>query len=165
MRRPLRQSAASRRVEAVAFIVLADGEPILTKTLSYDGNQITPDNGALKCHSEGTKILTLYANGGSSTTWADARLYCDEEAQEDLARVTARTEETWMQVGETSAINVTGYIGRVGWGGLQNIKADLTNATITYSSSDESVARVENGAIVQWLTVLRRSPAMWNWTA
>ena len=85
---------------------------------------------------------------GNSTTWADARLYCDEEAQEDLARVTARTEETWMQVGETSAINVAGYIGRVGWGGLQNIKADLTNATITYSSSDESVARVENGAIV-----------------
>ena len=131
------------------FIVLADGEPILTKTLSYDGNQITPDNGALEVAiPEGTKILTLYANGGSSTTWADARLYCDEEAQEDLARVTARTEETWMQVGETSAINVAGYIGRVGWGGLQNIKADLTNATITYSSSDESVARVENGAIV-----------------
>ena len=131
------------------FILLADGKQIFSKTLSYDGNQITPDNGELEAAiPEGTKILTLYAKGTRSTTWADARLYCDKEAQKDLARVTARTAETWLQKGETSAINVTGYIGQVGRGGLQNIKADLKNATITYSSSDESVAKVQNGEIV-----------------
>ena len=131
------------------FIVLADGEQILSKTLSYDGNQISPDNGALEVAiPEGTKILTLYAKGSSSTTWADARLYCDKEAQKDLARVTIKAEETHLQKGASSAINLTGYIGQVGWGGMQNIEADLTNAIITYSSSDESVAKVEDGKIV-----------------
>ena len=85
----------------------------------------------------------MYVKGSSSTTWADARLYCDKEAQKDLARVTIKAEETHLQKGASSAINLTGYIGQVGWGGMQNIEADLTNAIITYSSSDESVAKVE----------------------
>ncbi|WP_050697348.1 glycoside hydrolase family 97 catalytic domain-containing protein [Anaeromassilibacillus senegalensis] len=130
------------------FIVLADGKQIYSKALSYDGNQITPDNGELEVAiPEGTQTLTLYAKGSCSATWADARLYCDKEAQKDLARVTVRAEETWLQKGETSAISATGYIGQVGRGGLQNSKADLTNASITYSSSDESVATVQNGKI------------------
>ena len=130
------------------FALLADGKEIYAKRLTYDGNQITPDGGALEAEiPEGTKILTLYIKDKASATWADARLYCDTEAQSKLARITATAEETWMEPGSTSDITLKGYTGQKSDEGLQNIEADLTEAEITYESSNEAVAKVENGTI------------------
>lgn len=137
------------RPGSAEFVLLADGEEIYSKELTYNGNEITPDNGALEAEiPEGTKTLTLYIKGKVSATWADARLYCDEEAQKNLARIAVRADETWLKSGSSSPLTVTGYIGEVSEDGLQNIKADLTNAAITYTSSDESVVKVEDGSIV-----------------
>ena len=131
------------------FAVLADGKEIYSKELSYDGNQITPDGGYLETEiPEGTKTLTLYVKDRVRVTWADARLYCDTEAQESLSRVSVRADETWLQPGEETALTLEGYLGKVSEEGLQNEKADLSQATVSYTSSNENVAKVENGKVV-----------------
>lgn len=131
------------------FAVLADGKEIYSKELSYDGNQITPDDGYMETEiPEGTKTLTLYVKNKVRVTWADARLYCDDEAQNELSRISLRAGETWLQPGDETDLTLEGFIGKVSEQGLQNVKADLSGASVIYTSSNEEVAKVEDGKLI-----------------
>ena len=131
------------------FAVLADGQEIYSKKLSYDGNQITPDNGYIEAEiPEGAKTLTLYVKDRVRVSWADARLYCDDEAQNELSRISLKAEETWLQPGEETDLTLDGFLGKVSAEGLQNEKADMSKATVTYKSSNENVAKVEDGKLI-----------------
>ena len=96
---------------------------------------------------EGAKQLTLITTDGGDgnnsdhSVWADAKLVLDSSVQKNLYKVAVSADQTILAVGETANLTVSGTL-------VDDTDADLSSATITYTSSDEQTATVDNQGVV-----------------
>ena len=95
----------------------------------------------------GTKKLTLITTDGGDgmnsdhSVWADAKLLLDASVQKNLHRVTASAGKAMLEVGEATAVSLKGTL-------VNDSEADLSAADITYASSDEKVATVDDKGVI-----------------
>ena len=96
---------------------------------------------------EGAKQLTLITTDGGDgnnsdhSVWADAKLVLDSSVQKNLYKVAVSADQTILAVGETANLTVSGTL-------VDDTDADLSSAKITYTSSDEQTATVDNQGVV-----------------
>ena len=126
------------------FTVKADDEVLFTvdRIAESDPQQYVD----VEIPADAKQLILITTTGGDSndsdhSVWADAKLILDATVQQNLYKVTASTDKTILDAGETVNISLSGTL-------VDDSVADLSNAEISYTSSDNEVATVDgSGAI------------------
>ncbi|WP_050697180.1 glycoside hydrolase family 97 catalytic domain-containing protein [Anaeromassilibacillus senegalensis] len=131
----------------VIFIVKADDEEIYRSEMMRESDVQQFLDLEIP---EGTKLLTLItdkadgSNNSDHSVWADAKVVFDASVQKDLRMVTASADKTLLEVDEKAKLSLSGAL-------VDDSKADLSKADIVYTSSDDSIAEVDDKGVVTGL--------------
>lgn len=126
------------------FIVEADGRELVKTDILHGTNETQAIDVEIP---EGTKMLTLITNTGGDngnydhSIWADAKLVMDPDVSPDSLRKITVSGPGWLALDGEGQLKVSGEL-------VSGDTADLSDAEITYSSSDDEVLSVDqNGKI------------------
>ncbi len=126
-----------------------DGAKTLYTTFGYfdvtDANKGTAQTFVIKTSDKAAITEAYKADGTLNSTFTALYFYgfkFDGEEQNSLASITLSADSTRLMNGESTDFSLTGKM-------VNGDDADFTDATVTYTSSDDSIATVENGKIVQ----------------
>ena len=137
-------AGVNRAAGSCQFIVEIDGKEVV-KTDIIQGNQNT-ENIDVEIPA-GAKKLTLLTNVGGDngnsdhSVWADAKFVMDPNVnREDLRKISANAS-SYLPIGGEDEINVVGEL-------VNGSEADLSDAKITYESSDEAILSVDANGLM-----------------